>query len=97
MDIFASALILIGSCLHFTASLGLVKFPDFLIRLHAASKSSTFGVGLVLLGFAIIFRSPEIWVKFTIVAIFIFLSTPVVAHLFARVHLLTKDDPDRDL
>lgn len=55
----AAALVVMGLGAMFllTASIGLVRFPDVLTRMHAASKPQTVGLVLMLLGIALALRS----------------------------------------
>ncbi|MGK2855553.1 MAG: cation:proton antiporter, partial [Microbacteriaceae bacterium] len=43
-----SVLVLSGSALALTAAIGVVRFPDTLSRMHAASKPQVLGLLLVL-------------------------------------------------
>ena len=49
-DIIASVCLVGGSFLCLTAGLGLVRFPDVLNRMHAATKHQVLGVLLVMTG-----------------------------------------------
>ena len=53
LDIVTAVLILGGSALALTAAIGVVRFPDTLTRMHAASKPQVLGLLLVLVGAAI--------------------------------------------
>ena len=44
-----SLLLLAGSFFMLAGAIGLVRFPDFYMRLHAPTKASTLGVGSILL------------------------------------------------
>ena len=48
-------LILLGTFFIFTASLGIFRMPDLLMRMHTATKAGSLGVGLILCGVAIHF------------------------------------------
>lgn len=43
LDIVAAVLILSGSALALTAAIGIVRFPDTLSRMHAATKPQVLG------------------------------------------------------
>jgi multicomponent Na+:H+ antiporter subunit G len=58
--------------------------PDLFIRLSATSKSSTLGVGCILLAVAIDFNDLGITCRALAIIIFVFLTTPVAAHRIAR-------------
>ena len=51
------ALLVIMGCLFcLLAAVGLVRLPDTLIRMHAATKAGTLGAGLILAAVAVFFR-----------------------------------------
>ena len=49
LDIVLSLLVVLGAAFALVGAWGLVKFRDFLKRLHGPTKASTVGVGAVLL------------------------------------------------
>lgn len=52
-------LILVGAFLTLVGSLGLVKLPDFYMRLHGPTKATTMGVGSILIASIIYFSQKE--------------------------------------
>lgn len=56
LDILAGVLILGGSVLAMTAAIGVLRFPDTLARMHAATKPQVLGLLLVLAGATIRLR-----------------------------------------
>ena len=74
-DFAVNLLLLIGAAFILIAAIGVVRFPDFLARMHAVSKATTFGLGCMLLA---------ILAKVGFAIVFIFLTIPVAAHLIAR-------------
>ncbi|MFT4217580.1 MAG: monovalent cation/H(+) antiporter subunit G [Micropruina sp.] len=80
------ALFLVGGaffCLG--GALGLVRFPDVLARMHAATKPQVFGLLLVLLGVAFSIRDPKVWLSLLVVIVLQILTAPVAGHLVGRV------------
>lgn len=101
LDIVTSVLVLAGSTLALTAAIGVVRFPDTLTRMHAASKPQVLGLLLVLAGAAIQLRGHVDVGMLLLTALFLFITAPVVANrvgqLAYREHnvrddLLTADD-----
>jgi multicomponent Na+:H+ antiporter subunit G len=83
-DVAAGAFLLGGSFLAFAAGVGVLRFPDLLARMHAATKPQTLGLVLVLAGLALRIRStPAVW-ALVLVAIFQMVTAPVAAHLIGR-------------
>lgn len=81
-------LLVSGALFMFVAALGVVRLPDLFTRMHAATKSASFGAVLMLSAVAVYFG--EVWVIFEtiLVIFFIFLTTPVGAHMIGRVAYL---------
>lgn len=73
-----------GSLLVLIASIGLVRMPDLLTRMHALTKAGTLGFGMVFLGAGLYFWSLDVLTKVIIGIAFISLSAPVGAHAIAR-------------
>src|SRR5262245_22449818 len=51
LDIFTAAAVSAGAFFFLAGSIGLLRFPDTLSRLHALTKAVNVGLGLVILGF----------------------------------------------
>ena len=49
-DLFSFAAIGAGVFFFFAGTVGLIRFPDSLTRLHALSKADNLGLGLIVLG-----------------------------------------------
>ena len=75
---------LAGALLCLIGSVGVLRFPDFFTRLHAASITDTGGVTLALVGMA--FLAPTWLIVFKLAAIwlFIFLTSPTGSHALAN-------------
>jgi multicomponent Na+:H+ antiporter subunit G len=83
-DWAAAACLLLGAALCFVAGIGLLKLPDTLTRMHAATKPQVLGVLLVLLGLGLRLRS---WVDLgtlVLIGAFQLMTVPVAAHIVAR-------------
>ena len=89
-DWLGSILILGGAFFVFVAALGIVRFPDLYTRMHASSKSTIFGVGLMAIGLCIAFPTTIVIGKTVAIILFLFLTLPLSAHLIARVAYLHK-------
>ena len=100
------ALILVSGFLSMAAGIGILRFPDVLTRLHAATKPQILGLAVVLL--AIMLRTPTWGVLSTMVLIMTFqlLTQPMTAHMLGRAayrsgdvgrDLLIADDLGRDI
>lgn len=87
-------LILVGAFLTLVGSLGLVKLPDFYMRLHGPTKATTMGVGSILIASIIYFSQKEgaISAHEILITLFLFITAPISAHLMAKaaLHIQTK-------
>ena len=76
--------LLIGSIFCLVAALGLIRLPDILMRMHAATKAGTLGAGLVLIAEALFYQQLGISLRAATVIALLLLTAPVAAHLIAR-------------
>lgn len=75
---------LLGTLLSSTAAIAIVRFPDTLSRMHAATKPQVTGLILVLVGAAIQLRGhPNVWML-VLVGLFTLVTAPAIAHLVGR-------------
>ncbi|QHD84501.1 Na+/H+ antiporter subunit G [Gordonia sp. JH63] len=85
IDIISATLLLLGCLMAVTAAIGLVRFPDTLSRMHAATKPQTFGLLLILLG-AVLRLGDSVDSGMLILAgLFALITAPVVAHRIGRL------------
>lgn len=84
LNIASGTLIIIGSLMALTAAVGIVRFPDTLLRMHAATKPQVIGLNLVLAGTCLrVYDDPNVWMLI-LVGLFTLLTAPVIAHLIGR-------------
>ena len=50
LDVFTVVMVALGALFFLGGTLGLLRFPDTLSRLHALTKADNLGLGLVVLG-----------------------------------------------
>ena len=62
----------------------MLRLPDTVIRMHAATKAGTLGAGLILVGEAIFFAELGIALRALAAITFLLLTAPVAAHLIGR-------------
>ena len=82
-------LLLLGAIFMLLAAIGLARMPDVIMRLHSSTKSTTLGVGLIMLGVALRFNDFAISVRALAIVIFMFSTVPVAAHLIGRAAYLS--------
>ncbi len=73
-----------GALFVLSGGVGLLRFPDFYTRIHAAGVTESAGSGLIILG--LLLRA-ETWgtsVRLLIIVLFIALTSPTAAHVLAN-------------
>jgi multicomponent K+:H+ antiporter subunit G len=85
-------LLLSGASFALIGSIGLIRLPDFYMRLHGPAKATTLGVGGVLLASMLFFstRGDGISLHELLVTLFLFITAPVSAHIVAKAALHIK-------
>lgn len=80
------ALLLMCSGFFFivVAALGVLRFPDFYTRLHAAGKGDTLGIALFLLGLAVYNGFNLVSLKLLLVILCVFIGNPIGGHVLSR-------------
>jgi multicomponent Na+:H+ antiporter subunit G len=106
LDIVSGVLVLGGSALALTAAVGVVRFPDTLSRMQAATKPQALGLLLVLIGAGIRLRGHVDVGMVVLTGVFTVITAPVVANRVGQLayreqnfrdDLLAKDEMgDRD-
>ena len=100
LDVVCAVLVLGGSALALTAAIGVVRFPDTLSRMHAATKPQVLGLLLVLIGAAIRLRGHPDVGMIILTGLFTLITAPVVAQRVGQLayreqdisHLLVVDE-----
>jgi len=95
LDISSAALLVVGASLSFAAAVGLIRFPDALSRLHAATKPQILGLILIVLALALSVRSWAALLLLLPVVVLQMLTAPISAHMVGRAGYRTGAyDPD---
>jgi len=89
LELVVALFLLIGASFALIGSLGLARLPDFYMRLHGPTKATTLGIGGVLVGSILFFSAtePGLSLHELLVALFLFLTAPVSAHIVAKAAL----------
>ncbi|KPF43593.1 cation:proton antiporter [beta proteobacterium AAP51] len=81
-------LLVVGGLFALVGAVGLLRFPDFYMRLHAPTKASTLGVGGVLLASMVAsWASGRVGLHELLITLFVFITAPVSANLLALAAL----------
>jgi len=103
-ELLVATLIVIGALFTALGSFGLLRLRDFYSRLHSPTKATTLGVGSLLIASAVYFSHLQDGLSLheILVAVFLFITAPVGAHLMAKaaLHLRVRGEsglPPEDL
>jgi multicomponent Na+:H+ antiporter subunit G len=83
-DFWIIALSTTGALFILLAAIGLLRMPDFYLRVSVTTKAATLGVGLVLLAAVFGFKEFSVTSRVIAILVFIILTAPVGAHIIAR-------------
>ena len=83
-EALSAALMLIGAAFGLLAGAGVVRMPDLFMRMQAATKASTLGIGCIALAVAVHFGELGVTTRALATILFVFLTAPVAAHMIGR-------------
>lgn len=83
-----AAMLVVGGAFALVGAVGMLRFPDFYMRLHAPTKATTLGVGGVLLASLAASWAQGGWgLHELLITLFLFITAPVSANLMAKAAL----------
>lgn len=83
-DAFTVVAVALGAVFFLAGSVGLLRFPDALTRLHALTKADNLGLGLIVAGLAVQAGSVLAALKLLAVWVLVLVAGATVARLIAR-------------
>ena len=84
LNLFSVAAISVGSVFFLAGTLGLLRFPDTLSRLHTLTKADNVGLGLVVIGLLPLAHGVLGGLKLVVVWMLVQLSGATVGQLIAQ-------------
>lgn len=90
LDLITALLLVLGAFLSLAAAIGLLRFPDALARLHAATKPQILGLISVVLAIAVTARSWQALLLLIPVVVLQMLTAPIAAHMVGRAGYRTS-------
>lgn len=99
MTIVADIFILFGLFFFAVGVLGILRFPDFYSRLHAAGKSDSLASVLVITGVALYNLQPFsfgnllVSIKIMLIAVFIYVASPTATHALTKTAMALGFEP----
>lgn len=90
IDAVSAVFMVVGALMSLGAAVGLLRFPDLMSRMHAATKPQVLGLFLLLSAVGLQMRSWWVWPVLIVAWIFQLLTVPVSAHMVGRAGYRTK-------
>jgi len=90
LEILSAFFMIAGGLFCFIASLGMLRLPDTIIRMHAATKAGALGSGLIFLSLAFFYTDLSTSLRAFAAIMFLLLTAPVAAHLIGRAAYCTR-------
>lgn len=109
LDIIVILCMVVGLFFFFGTTIGILRFPDFYCRTHAAGKGDTLSVMLMLLGLALYNLHHPSWAtilvsgKIVLICIIVFIASPTATHAIidagyeSKVRHWSRNDDDSTL
>lgn len=97
IEVLSWILILGGGTFSVVGAVGMLRFPDFWSRLHAASVTESGGVILLLAGMALQAGWGLIALKLVLIGILLFITGPTATHAVANAALVSGLRPTSDV
>jgi multicomponent Na+:H+ antiporter subunit G len=95
LDIVTIIAVSAGAFFFLAGTVGLLRFPDALTRLHALTKADNLGLGLVVLGLLPRVESVTGGLKLVCVWLLVLLSSATVSQLMAQAALASGTSGQR--
>ena len=90
IDVVAGTFMIVGCLMSLAAGIGMLRFPDLLSRLHAATKPQVLGLFLLLAALGLELRSWAVLPVLVLAWLLQLLTAPVSAHMVGRAGYRTR-------
>ena len=90
IDAVSAVFMVVGALMSLGAAIGLLRFPDLMSRMHAATKPQVLGLFLLLAALGLQMRTWWVWPVLVVAWLFQLLTVPVSAHMVGRAGYRTK-------
>lgn len=94
MNIAIISFIFAGMFIFAIGVIGVLRFPDFYSRLHAAGKSDSLGAILIIIAVALYnivdfnLANVLVSIKIMLIAVFIFVASPTATHAITKTAMI---------
>lgn len=92
-EICSGFFLFVGSFLILSGGIGLLRFPDFYTRMHAAGVTETLATSMILIGLMLQMPDALVVVKLVFILLFTLLISPTAGHALAKAAYHRKHKP----
>ena len=93
MELIIGVCFILGALLILTGGVGILRFPDFFTRMHAAGITETLATSLILIGLMLMAGWGMVMFKLVLILLFIMFTSPTASHALAKSALHGKLKP----
>ena len=93
INLLSAALIICGLFFYFAGTVGLIRFPDTLCRLHAVTKADNLGLGLLVFGLLVQLDDPLSMLKVLLIWALVLAASAGGGQLIAQHVQKERGDP----
>lgn len=94
IDIASWLLILAGCFFILVGALGMMRLPELLARMHAASLIDTLGIGFLFAGLMLQAGFTQVTLKLLFILLLFFFTGPVITHALAQAAMAAGIKPE---
>lgn len=84
IEIVSAIVIMVGVLFVVIGAVGLLRLPDFYIRVSAITKAATVGVACIMIGVALNYNEISVALKAFAVVLFLMITSPIASHIIGR-------------
>jgi len=93
INVLSWILLLTGGAFGVIGGIGLLRFPDFYTRLHAAGVTETLCAILIVLGLMLQSGFSLLTIKLLLILVFLLFTAPTATHALARAAVVDEVEP----
>lgn len=93
LNVLSWIFLLTGGAFGLIGGIGMIRFPDFYTRLHAAGVTDTLCTLLIVLGLLIQSGLSLLTLKMLLILLFLLFTAPTATHALARAAMLDGLEP----
>ncbi|WP_144395301.1 monovalent cation/H(+) antiporter subunit G [Pleionea sediminis] len=84
VSIISGVCLLAGSFLVLSGVIGVIRFPDFYTRIHAAGVTETLAASLILIGLMLIAGWGIVLLKLILILLLVLFTSPTASHALGK-------------